>query len=272
MSVPPAEAAAGDAELARSTRVRNWPLKASSSPGYPREPAPPAVSGRSSDGSRLVTTMAGQPLPAVQVSWVPSEVAAACSRVSKRLGWGALPSLAVTSALRREGRSTVAAGLALAQRNVFRRRTVLVELDAIAPSLAATLGVPAGPGLADAVRGEASVCDCITWAVDGLGVLPFGNVGEEAHAFLSRLRESGVLQDVVELCDVVVADLPPLSPVGPADIVAELFGAVVMVVRAGSTPLPVVTAAAEGLIEPPAVILNRAGSALPKWLQRRFGG
>jgi Mrp family chromosome partitioning ATPase len=276
MSIPPPETGAGGAPSFASTRERNRRLKGhpgSQSPGYPRESAPAGANRLNGDGTRLVTAGAGPPLHVpVNVSWVPSEVAAVCARVSKRLGWGDLPSLGVTSARRREGRSTVAAGLALAQRNVFGRRTVLVELDAIAPSLGATLGLSGGPGLAEAMRGTASISDCIVWEADGLGVLPVGTVDEDAAAFLSRLSRTGLLQDIGQLCDVVVADLPALPPAGPADIVAQLFGAVVLVVRGGSTPLPVVTAAADALMEPPAVILNRVESTLPRWLQRRFGG
>ena len=203
------------------------------------------------------------------VSWVPDEVVADCRQIWNRLrGASSLQSLAVTSALRGEGRSTVATGLAVVQRTVMQRTTVLVELDLSKPSFADQLGIRRAPGLAEALRGEAPLVDCIQWVEAHLGVLAAGNVGEDGDAMLAGLGQSGLLSRLALLCEFTVADLPPLPPAGIADAVADLFGSVLLVVLAGATPLPTVSRAAATLQTPPAVVLNRTVSAIPRRLRR----
>lgn len=205
-------------------------------------------------------------------AWVPTEVLAACRSIWRNLEVPSVrPSIAVTSALRREGRSTVAAGIALVQRNFLGRKTILVELDTASPSLAAARGIRPVPGLAEALRGEVGLPECIVWLDQDLGVLPAGAVGDAGEAMLSSVVSSEVLPDLSLLADAIVADLPPLPPTGAADIVADLFDSVVLVVRAGATPLSAVTQALDALEAPPAVVLNRTASAVPGWLRRRLG-
>jgi Mrp family chromosome partitioning ATPase len=71
--------------------------------------------------------------------------------------------------------------------------------------------------------------------------------------------------------EVVVIDLPPISAGSLGVQVAGLCSSVVLVVRAGSTPLRQVQKAAASLERPPAVMLNRIESSMPSWLDRIAG-
>lgn len=206
-------------------------------------------------------------------SWVPDGVITECRRAWRRLdGDTEVASVAVTSSLRREGRTTVAVGLALARRDLLSRKSILVELDLVNRSFAANAWSHPSPGVAEVLRGEAPLVDCIEWVAEGLGVLPAGDPGDEGAALLTPPAVSQLLSGLRAFSDFVIADLPPLPPAGVADTVADLFGSVVLVVRAGATPMSVVSQAAETLETPPAVVLNGTASALPRWLRRRHIG
>src|SRR5579871_381342 len=68
-------------------------------------------------------------------------VESACSFALQRIRGAHLSSIGVTSTLRREGRSTVAAATALVQRYEYGRKVLLVELDLDAPSIGKTMGL-----------------------------------------------------------------------------------------------------------------------------------
>jgi Mrp family chromosome partitioning ATPase len=204
------------------------------------------------------------------VPGVRPEVVAGCGVALRRIRsdrGGSLEQLAVTSSVRREGRSTVALGAALVQRNEYGQPTILVELD-----LESKSQVVNAPGIAEVMRGQATLAQCIVPLAPHLGLLPSGNAGDEAGKLLARFRSSTVLHDLRHNGYAVVADLPPLPPFGLADRVADLFSGVLLVVRAGKTPVEVIRAAIDRLDEPPAILLNAKTSAVPRWLRPMVGG
>ena len=207
-----------------------------------------------------------------RVDWVPDAVITACGSALKQIDGPQVASLGVTSAVRGEGRTTVAAGAALVQRDEYGRRTLLVELDLERPSFATRFGLGDGPGVAELFRREASAPACVHWIDDHLGVVAAGDPRGQQARILAGLLDTGVMEELASSCDVLIADLPPLPPSGLGDRVADAFETVVLVIEAGATPMPVVSRAAEALERPPAVILNRTRSAVPRWLRRRIGG
>ena len=161
-------------------------------------------------------------------------VESACSFALQRIHGAYLSSIGVTSTLRREGRSTVAAATALVQRYEYGRKALLVELDLDAPSIAKTMGLSSGPGIADYLRGDAWIGECIQWHDDGLGVVVAGEARADDPPLTAQIPSSNLLADLSELADVVVADLPPLPPVGYGAHLAPLFSTTLMVVRCWS--------------------------------------
>jgi Mrp family chromosome partitioning ATPase len=205
--------------------------------------------------------------------WVSDELIVTARRVWQRLDFApGSATLAVTSAVRREGRTTVAAGLAMARADVAPAKTVLVELDLAKPSFAQERWTSSGPGVADVLRGSAPLVECIEWVTDDLGILPAGEAGEREGDLASPAAVSAMLRELRALADVVVADLPPLAPSGNADSICGLFDSVLLVVRAGATPLPTVQQAVDSMDRAPSVFLNRTSSSVPRWLRRRMGG
>jgi Mrp family chromosome partitioning ATPase len=194
-----------------------------------------------------------------------------CREAVQRIGHEGPHSFGVTSALRGEGRSSVAAGMALVEWMDHERRTVLVDLDLASPSLHRRFNLSEGPGINDLVDGPSNVEDYLQRIVGDVWLLSAGQPRDDVPRAVSRLAGSNILSQLSEWADTIVFDLPPLlgSDVGIA--ATRLCETPVMVVRAGMTPLPRVKEAVELLATPPPVVLNGVRSALPPWLRRALG-
>jgi Mrp family chromosome partitioning ATPase len=188
-------------------------------------------------------------------------------------GPSASRNIGVTSCLRGEGRTTIAMGMAAAAHQAYGRRAILIELDFDAPSLARRLRIDSGPGVAEILRDGASIEECLHTPEDGsAGVLLAGNVDGDSARLLSSLRSSDLVRNLADLCDVVIADLPPLSPIGQASSLAPLFPTVVMVVRSGAAPVNQIRRAVDDLHKSPPVVLNGVASSIPRPLRSLLAG
>ena len=206
-----------------------------------------------------------------QAEVVASRLVDACSAPSLQLGGPTLRSLGVTSAIRGEGRTSLAVAFAVVQRKDYGRRSLLVEMDFDHPGLARRLGLDAAPGLSEVVRGEASLEDVVQPIDDGIGAITVGAGSSSAAQTVTTLLSSGLLADIGRKSDVLVGDLPPLldSPFGP--LAAQAFERVVLVVRAGVTPVARVRQAASVLPADPVVLLNGTSTRLPRWIRKISG-
>ena len=184
-----------------------------------------------------------------------------CSSALQRMGGP--PVVGVTSCARNEGRSTVAVAMALAQ--MYRSRmTILLEADLERPSLARTLDLHDGPGVAELLRRDAGLNECIQKVDEHLAVVTAGAVGQQALKLLPELAKRDLVGALSGVCDALIVDLPPFVDFGVG--LARSCPAIVAVVRAGSTPLDAVERLGSELEHPP-VILNHADEKLPRWLR-----
>jgi capsular exopolysaccharide synthesis family protein len=141
----------------------------------------------------------------------------------------------VTSALPGEGKTTVAANLALTFA-LEGRRTLLIDADLRRPRVHRTFRVPRAPGVAQCLAGYVDTAAAIrTTFVDGLYVLPAGH----ADGTPGLLLRAGPMRDLVAECadrfDIIIVDTPPIFVAADAAIVGPLGDGVLFVVRAGST-------------------------------------
>ncbi len=174
--------------------------------------------------------------------------------------------LAVTSAGRREGRTTTAANLALISAQEG-RATVLVEADLRRPTLAAVLGLAPRAGLAEVIEGKADLGQAVT-RLGPLAVLCAGGDGGDAP--LRSPRAQAVLEQLRGAYDLVVLDAPPALAFADGDRLAGAADAALLVVRAGATPRQVVRLALESLGDRAAgIVLNDVDAssiALGRWM------
>jgi len=154
------------------------------------------------------------------------------------LGLGALPGVVlVTSASPGEGKTTVAINLALALGRLG--KVLLVDGDLRGAGAAARLGVPAdAPGLADLVAGKATEDACIRPLAGGVDLLCPGRPPADPLDVLSAPRLAEVLRGLGQGYACVVLDGAELHATSDALLLARLSDAVVLVIRADATRLP----------------------------------
>jgi tyrosine-protein kinase Etk/Wzc len=187
------------------------------------------------------------------------------------MGGPTLRSLAVTSSIRREGRTTISLAMASVQARDYGRHPLLLEMDFEAPALSRRLHADVAPGLAELIRGEASLEEAVQPLADGTTVVTAGAANGLAARLIVDPMASTVLEDMTRQFDVVIADLPPLLGSSYGRLAADLFERTLLVVRAGVTPVARVREAAASLKGEPVVILNGTSTRIPRWVRRLSG-
>ncbi len=150
-------------------------------------------------------------------------------------GAGAGPQvLAVCAPGPGEGASTVAANLALVVAQGG-RQVVLVDANLRRPALQAAFGLPAGPGLAEALADDALAAapPLVASGVDGLRVLAAGSLPPDPAELLAGPRLGLVLERLRQGAEVVIVDLPPVTAVADAAVVAPQADGLLLVLMAG---------------------------------------
>lgn len=141
-------------------------------------------------------------------------------------------SLTITSALPREGKTTISSLLATSLARAG-HSVVLLDGDLRRPRLDSLLRDWQGPGLADVVTGRAALPDSLVpgWT-DNLTLLPTAPDPEAGEAFGAHLPALlGALRDRF---DVVLVDAPPLLASDEAHALALATDRVVVIVSPGT--------------------------------------
>jgi len=144
--------------------------------------------------------------------------------------------LLVTSAGPSEGKSTVAANLAvvMAQAGL---KVVLFDGDLRRPTIHKQFGQVNRAGLTDAIMRDPSQWSDITIAsgIPNLSLLLSGTLPPNPSELLGSKRMQQLLAYLHQSCDVVIIDAPPLLPVTDALVLAPLTDGVVLVIDHGGT-------------------------------------
>jgi polysaccharide biosynthesis transport protein len=155
--------------------------------------------------------------------------------------------LMITSAVSREGKTTLAAQLATSFAHSG-RRTILVDFDLRNPSLHRLLDLPQTPGVCEVLRGEIDVADAVLATdVPGLFFLPAGSLSRPVLA--SCLQDSGeaLFQYFRSEYQFVAIDTCPVLPVPDSLLLGRFVDAAVFSVRTRVSRFPSVLAACERL-------------------------
>ncbi len=115
-------------------------------------------------------------------------------------------------------------------------RTILVDADLRKGSVHRLLDIVQSPGLTAVLTGESSVDEAIVrGAVDGLDVIPSGQLPPNPAELLGSDRMTSLLATLSERYDHVIIDSPPVLAVSDPCILAQRVDAALVVMRAGGT-------------------------------------
>lgn len=156
-------------------------------------------------------------------------------------------SIVVTSAVPREGKSTVAMNLAIALAEAG-TPVALVDADLRRPSLADRLGLSGDAGLTDVLIGRASIGDVIqrSGSTGRLWVLTSGSLPPNPSELLGSKQMRTALDELARVSTVII-DAPPLLPVTDAAVLAAQTDGAILVIALGRTRRDQVRAAATRL-------------------------
>lgn len=190
----------------------------------------------------------------------------------------------ITSAVGSEGKTTLAANLAYRCANAG-LRTLLIDADLRSPALSAKLGVPAGPGLVEVLRGLATLeqarvvarCDGgdpPTRDVLGSGlhegefhVLGAGSDPNALPVDPNRLLVGSalgrLLREARARYDVVLVDAPPVLPVPDALSIGPWTDGAVLAVRHDASRLPLIERAQARLAHVGVHVLGAVVNGVP---------
>jgi protein-tyrosine kinase len=174
------------------------------------------------------------------------------------------PSIVFTSALAGEGKTSTVANLAPTLA-VLGHRVVVVDFDLRNPALHTAFGVPNDRGVADVLRGNASLEDCTQYVGvwggagqpdRGLYLVTSGPVPRNPAELVGSRRAAGLIEVLSEQADLVLIDSPPVLTAADTLSLARIASGVVLVVEARKTPVPVVQQAKDALIRNQARLLG----------------
>ena len=173
----------------------------------------------------------------------------------------------IASAMSGEGKSFTAVNLALSLALEKDLHVLLVDGDVAKPQLTRVLGLDGVPGLLDSLRDPARDVESLIRAtnIPTLSFLPAGAGGDDATELLSspRMERTAALLGQHDSRRIVVFDSPPLLQTTESPALARIAGQVVVVVRADSTPQPLLLDAINTLHGHPGVslVLNQSAQS-----------
>jgi len=148
--------------------------------------------------------------------------------------------LLVTSASPSEGKTTVAANLAIAMAQAG-QKVILVDADLRKPRVHRIFGKSSDTGLTVALLDRSALTDkLVATDIPDLHVLPAGPIPPNPAELLQSEKFADVLADLRARYDRVVIDSPPVGPVTDAAVLTTQVDGTVLVVRAFKTPRDVV--------------------------------
>ncbi len=144
--------------------------------------------------------------------------------------------IALTSALPNEGKTTAAIGLARIVA-MSGTTTVLVDADMRRPSIANALGLRPAVGLQQVLEGDATLDEALLQDVDSpLTILPMLRAGLSGSSGLSNGSFDSLIEELKRRFDVVIFDASPVLPVVDGRLVAKKADSTVLLVRWRKTP------------------------------------
>lgn len=144
----------------------------------------------------------------------------------------------VTSSVPGEGKSSIASNLAFSVAHI--EKVLLIDADLRRPTMARNFDFPVGtPGLANLIAGTAKLDECIR-TIGNVDMMPAGMVPPNPQELLSSARLTNILELLKTRYQRIIIDSPPTMAVSDSKLLATSCDALIYVVRAEHTSIPLV--------------------------------
>jgi len=145
----------------------------------------------------------------------------------------------VTSPVPGEGKSFVAANLAISVALNINRHVLLMDCDLRRPTIHTRFGFENVPGLSDYLSSQMLLSDLLLRTpVDKLSILPGGEPPDNPSELLSSERMSELLKEATERYQdrLIILDSPPPALTAETSVLARWVDGIVIVIKHGKTP------------------------------------
>ena len=166
-----------------------------------------------------------------------SPTADAFRSLRNNLGFLAEPpfrTILVSSAMPGEGKSTVAANLALSLSHAG-YRVMLIDADLRSPTIFSAFDLPEKPGLSDILKDNIAITECInTLPQYGIDVIVSGASTEQSTELLVSRAMPKTLESLLQKYDVIIIDGPPFA-IPDAVVLSRRVDGIVWVTRTNAS-------------------------------------
>ncbi len=179
-------------------------------------------------------------------SYVAEQFRTLRGRIDSLAAQQPLRTIAVTSSVAGEGKTTAAVNLALVSAMSVGRRVLLVDCDLRRPKVHQSLGLRVDAGLGELLKGEAALEEAVI-EVQGshLQVLPVRSLPPNPSELLASTRMAELVEQLAQSYDLVIFDVPAVLGIPDAKTITDLCDGMIFVVKADSTAAEEVASALE---------------------------
>jgi len=145
----------------------------------------------------------------------------------------------VTSAASGEGKTLVAANLAIGIAHDLRSHALLVDCDLRSPTLGHWFGLENDKGLSDYLMGNGNISEIIMKTeVEKLTILPGGSIQDNPVELLGSKKMEALVHELKSRYRdrYVILDSTPLLATAESEVLSKMVDEILIVVRAGITP------------------------------------
>lgn len=225
------------------------------------------VAGNGSNGDPHQRSFVAKWLPNAMVS---EQYRVAATRLSLLRSKDPSTVVAVTSAVKGEGKTTTVINLGYTMARDLGKRVLLMDCDFKCPGLHQYTERTPQWGLADYLTGDIDIDDCMSGSKEApCWIMPVGNPVVHSTELLRTQRLTVLLESLRHRFDYILLNTPPILPQATMNILANHADVLLLIVRANSTPHHAVKRAISSLRSGPGmhVVLNAVGTrSLPSYM------
>jgi capsular exopolysaccharide synthesis family protein len=186
-------------------------------------------------------------------------------------------SFLVTSSMLSEGKSTVAAYLAITAAVYKKRKTILVDCDLRRPMVHKLFNLPVENGITDLIDGSIKVEDAFkSTPMKDLWVVTAGTMTNNPTELFEGNSVKKAIEQIKFYFDLLFVDCAPVIPVSDPVVLAPELDGLLLVVKAGSTQQGVIKRACDIISKSEShvvgVVLNNVQGVLPYHYNHRYYG